>query len=94
MQTFSKLSTVFAGTAAIATLVLAVGGAAAAVREGDYVGKNKMEVAANLKQQGYDVRKIEHEDGRLEAYALSDRNRFEIYVDPQSGNVVRIKASD
>ena len=94
MQTFRKRSTAIAGTAAIATLVLAVGSATAAVREGDYVGKNKSEVATNLQQQGYDVRKIEHEDGRLEAYALTDRNRFEIYIDPQSGNVVRIKASD
>ena len=40
------------------------------------------------------MRKVETEDGNLEAYAVLDRKRFEIYVDPQTGNVVKIKQAN
>ncbi len=81
---------IFGATVATAFALLA-GAAAAAVTNGDYVGKTETEIAANLEQQGYEVRKIAVEEGNLEAYAILDRQRFEIYVDPQTGNVVKIK---
>jgi len=33
-----------------------------------------------LTEQGYDVRRIQMEDGLYEAYALRDGDRFEIYL--------------
>lgn len=83
-----------AATTAAAALVLLAGTATAAVVNGDYVGKSKAEIAQNLEQQGYEVRKVETEDGNLEAYAILDRKRVEIYVDPQTGNVVKIKQAN
>lgn len=82
------------GPAIVAALGLFVSAAAAAVMSGDYVGKTKAEIAESLEQQGYEVRKVEEEDGNLEAYAVLDRQRFEIYVDPQTGNVVKIEQDD
>ena len=44
-----------------------------------------------LTEQGYDVRKVKVEDSCLEAYALKDGKRMEIYLDPVSGKIVKIK---
>ena len=43
--------------------------------------------------QGYDVRKIEIEDGEIEVYALKDGKRLEIYLNPDL-SVNRIKTND
>lgn len=51
------------------------------------------QIRATLTEQGYDVRKIEMEDGMYEAYALKDGKRLEIYMDAQL-NVVRVKEDD
>lgn len=56
-----------------------------------YIGKTRQEISATLKQQGYEVRKVETEDGYLEAYALKNGERFEIYVDPTTGTLVKTK---
>ena len=94
MTKFNKARTAIATTTAAAALALLAGTATAAVVNGDYVGKSKAEIAQSLEQQGYEVRKVDTEDGNLEAYAVLDRKRFEIYVDPQSGNVVKIKQAN
>ena len=39
------------------------------------------QVRTRLIDEGYDVRKIEMEDGRYEAYAMKDGMRYEIYLD-------------
>lgn len=51
------------------------------------------EIKTKLTEQGYDVRKIEMEDGMIEVYALKDGQRLELYLDEQL-NVVRTKADD
>jgi uncharacterized membrane protein YkoI len=94
MTKTSKIRPAVATATIAAALGLFAGSAAAAVMSGDYVGKTKAEIAASLEQQGYDVRKVETEDGNLEAYAVLDRQRFEIYVDPRTGNVVKIEQDD
>ena len=78
-------------TAAAVALALPVGLALAGAAPGDYAGKTEAEITASLQQQGYEVRKIETEDGYLEAYARKDGKRFEIYVDPTSGKVAKIE---
>ena len=44
-----------------------------------------------LTEQGYEVRKVKVEDSCLEAYATKDGRRMEVYVDPVSGKIVKIK---
>ena len=82
-----------AGLAAALTLSAAAA-AFAVVSEGDYAGKTEDEITKSLEEQGYRVRKIETEDGYLEAYALLDGQRYEIYVDPKTGRVAKIKLDD
>jgi len=48
----------------------------------------KDDIKKALTAQGYEVRKIEEEDGCYEAYALKDGKKFEIYINPTTGAVV------
>ena len=80
--------------AAAAALTLPAALALAAVTKGDYAGKTEGEIIQSLEQQGYSVRKVETEDGYLEAYALLDGQRYEIYVDPETGKVVKVEKDD
>lgn len=75
--------------------LLAIGTPALANENADilegYIGKTKEEISATLKDKGYEVRKVEPEDGYLEAYALKDGKKYEIYIDPKSGNFAKSK---
>ena len=70
MKKFLMLSTVAA---------LAFGQMAHADEAVDPATKDKL--AAQLVAEGYDVRKIEMEDGQIEAYALKDGKKYELYFD-------------
>ena len=88
------IRTLFVGTAIATALGAPLGFAAASELIGIQAGKTAEEVKTSLTTQGYEVRKVETEDGELEAYALKDGKRFEIYVDPTTGAVSRIKSED
>lgn len=93
----TKTFPLFRGLAAAglaATLALAAAAALAAVSKGDYAGKTQDEITKGLEAQGYTVRKVETEDGYFEAYALLDGERYEIYVDTQTGKVVKVEVDD
>jgi hypothetical protein len=78
-----------------ATLALPPGFAAASPQlVGANVGTTADAISASLAAQGYEVRKIKPEDGMLEAYALKDGKRYEIYVDTTTGTVAKVKAED
>ena len=51
------------------------------------------EIATKMAAEGYDVRKIEIEDGEIEIYALKDGKRLEIYLNADL-SVNRIKTND
>ena len=51
------------------------------------------EITTKMAAEGYDVRKIEIEDGEIEVYALKDGKRLEIYLNPDL-SVNRIKTND
>ena len=53
----------------------------------------KAKIRATLTEQGYDVRKIDMEDGMYEAYAIKDGKKLEIYLDADM-KVIRTKADD
>lgn len=66
--------------------------AMAEVAVGATVGHDQAEVRHALTVEGYDVRKIETENGEIEAYALKDGRKFEVHVDAATGAVTKIKA--
>ncbi|WP_209506967.1 MULTISPECIES: PepSY domain-containing protein [unclassified Ruegeria] len=55
------------------------------------LGKSEAEIRQTLTGMGFDVRKIETEDGKIEAYVVKDGQLAEVYVDPASGKVVKIE---
>ncbi|MBC57737.1 MAG: hypothetical protein CL814_12490 [Confluentimicrobium sp.] len=55
--------------------------------------ENTERVRTRLKADGYELRKLEQEDGRFEAYALKNGKRFELYLD-KGLNILRSKADD
>ena len=60
---------------------------------GDTVlGTTEAEITAKLTDMGYEVRKIEAEDGKIEAYVVKDGKMAEVYVDPVSGKVAKLEA--
>lgn len=84
--------------AAILTLGLAIAGftlPAAAVKDCTTEPMDKWmppeKIEAMLKEQGYEVRKVKVEGTCLEAYATKDGRKAEIYMDPVTGKIVRIK---
>ncbi|WP_172329261.1 PepSY domain-containing protein [Mangrovicoccus sp. HB161399] len=54
------------------------------------LGHTEDEVKATLVSMGYEVRKIEDEDGKIEAYIVKDKQMGEVYVDPASGVVSKL----
>ena len=51
------------------------------------------EIRTKLTAEGYEVRKIDMEDGMIEAYVLKDGQRLELYLDAAL-NVVRTQIDD
>ncbi|SFM60363.1 PepSY domain-containing protein [Shimia aestuarii] len=55
--------------------------------------ETEAQIRTTLSAQGYDVRKIDDEDGLFEAYAMKDGKRHEIYLDADM-NIVKIELDD
>lgn len=55
--------------------------------------ERKTEITNKLTAEGYEVRKIDMEDGMIEAYVLKDGQRLELYLDAAL-NVVQSKIDD
>jgi len=66
---------------ATALAILASGAALASGADTTLDTDTRAAITEKLTAQGYEVRKIEVEDGIYEAYALKDTNRYEIYLD-------------
>ena len=80
----------------IITLFLAITAGTVAQASDDYLKMDTakaQQIKAQLTEQGYDVRKIETEDGMFEAYAIKDGAHYEIYLD-QDLNVVKTEMDD
>jgi hypothetical protein len=92
MSSTNRFRTLLAGTTLAVALALPLSlAAASADLDGASVGKTAEEITASLIAQGYEVRKVEPEDGMLEAYALKDGKRYEVYVDTTTGKVAKVK---
>ncbi|WP_372603524.1 PepSY domain-containing protein [Actibacterium sp.] len=75
------------------SLAVALAGPALASRYESAHPETAAQITAMLAEQGYEVRKIETEDGLIEVYALKDGNRVELYLDAEL-NIVRVKSKD
>lgn len=95
MSSTNRIRAMITGTAFAAALALPLSFAAASSElDGAVVGKTAGEIASSLVAQGYEVKKIKPEDGMLEAYALKDGKRYEVYVDTATGMVAKVKAEN
>jgi hypothetical protein len=81
---------------ALAALALAAlaAPALAEVTVGAVLGTDEPAIRAALVADGYDVRKVESEDGALEVYALKDGKKLEIHITAKTGVVERVKEED
>jgi hypothetical protein len=80
----------------IIALSLAIAAGSVAHASDDYVKMDSAkteQIKMQLTEQGYDVRKIEVEDGMYEAYALKNGARYEIYLDKDL-NIVKTEMDD
>lgn len=57
---------------------------------GTHLGTTMDEVKASLVSMGYEVRKGEMEDGKIEVYVVKDSTTGEVYVDGSTGNVAKL----
>lgn len=56
--------------------------------------QHKDAVTQKLEADGWKVRKVKVEDGCYEAYALKDGERAEVFLNPKTLEIVRIKKDD
>ena len=54
------------------------------------LGTTMEEVKATLTEMGYDVRKAETEDGKIEVYFVKDGQMGEVYVNAASGAIIKL----
>lgn len=76
----------------LAVLAMATPALANQLAVGTNIGKTASAARQKLTEMGYDVRKSEMEKGKIELYVVKNNARREIYVDPATGQVQRIKA--
>lgn len=74
--------------------VLSLNAGAALASQGEGINEaTRAQITEKLRAEGYEVRKIEMEDGMIEVYALKNGVRYELYLDKDM-NVSRSKTDD
>lgn len=68
-------------TRSLAALALVLSAALPAFAEDEVDPALKEKLTAQLVAEGYEVRKIEMEDGKIEAYVVKDGETLELYFD-------------
>ncbi|WP_425404292.1 PepSY domain-containing protein [Hwanghaeella sp.] len=58
---------------------------------GTQLGTTMEQIQAKLTEMGYEVRKAEMEDGKIEFYVVKDGKMSEIYVSPETGKVTKLE---
>lgn len=84
---------ILAAALALATPVLASDGMASDVNMDTVLGTTLQEVTATLAGMGYEVRKSEMEDGKLEVYFVNMEKKTmgEAYVDLATGKITKLE---
>lgn len=76
--------------ALLALIAIASPALADSVTKDSVLGTTMAEVQASLTAMGYEVRKAEMEDGKIEVYFVRDGKMGEVYVNPQTGAVTKL----
>jgi hypothetical protein len=76
----------------LAAAILAVPVLAVEPQANAVLGTSPTEIARSLAESGYEMTKYEHEGGRIEVYALKQGRKTEVYVDAETGRVMRIES--
>ncbi len=58
---------------------------------GDTLGQSVSEIAGSLEAGGYEIREIDVERNRIEIEAILEGTKYEIKVDPRSGQVIKVE---
>lgn len=77
--------------ALIALVAFASPALAEDVTKDSVLGTTMEEVQASLTDMGYEVRKAEMEDGKIEVYFVRDGEMGEVYVDPETGAISKLE---
>lgn len=75
----------------IALMAFATPALAEDVTMDSILGTTMQEVQASLTTMGYEVRKAEMEDGMIEVYFVRDGKMGEVYVNSQTGAVMKLE---
>ena len=75
----------------LTALVFATPVGAAEMATNMFLGTTMQDVRTNLTNKGYQVRKSEMENGRIEASYVKNGKMGEIYVSPVTGKVTKVK---
>ena len=63
---------------------------AAELTKDTLLGTTMDEVTAALTGMGYEIRKSEMEDGKIEVYFVKDKTMGEVYVSPETGQILKL----
>ncbi len=74
-----------------AALIVATPLAASEIAKGAMLGHSMDEVKTSLEEMGYEVRKAEMEEGKIEVYFVKGTTKGEVYVDPDTGKITELK---
>ena len=79
-----------------AALFACLSGAALAMEltPGTKLGTDAGAITAALTERGYTLREYERDDGYIEVKAIKDGRRWELKIDPKTGEVSRVEADD
>ena len=75
----------------LAAVVFAGPALAAELTTDTVLGTTMPEVQTKLTEMGYQVRKSEMEDGKIEVYFVKDKKMGEVYVSTVTGKVTKLK---
>lgn len=75
----------------LAALTFSTPALTAELTEDTVLGTTVQEVEANLTSMGYEIRKSEMDDGKIEVYIVKDNQMSEVYVSTETGKVTKLK---
>lgn len=55
------------------------------------LGTTVEEVTASITEMGYEIRKIDMEDGKIEVYFVGNKQMGEVYVDAMTGKPTKLE---
>ncbi len=90
MNKFALIALLALATPALAVPVLATPTFAEDLSKGTVLGTTMDEVQTSLTERGYEVRKAEMEDGKIEVYFVKDGEMGEVYVSPETGQIIKL----